>query len=44
MRFLVDANLAPALAEALRQAGHDAIYLRDVGMQGATDPEVFAFA
>lgn len=37
MRFLIDNNLSPLLADALKAAGHDAVHLRDLGMQAATD-------
>ena len=34
----------PAIVELLRDRGHDAVSVHDVGMTGATDPEVLAFA
>ena len=33
MTFLIDDNLPPLLADALKAAGHDAIHLRDVGIR-----------
>jgi len=40
MRFLIDNNMSPLLAESLKAAGHDAVHLRDLGMQAAPDPVV----
>ncbi|MEQ8433838.1 MAG: DUF5615 family PIN-like protein [Oceanicaulis sp.] len=42
MNFVVDQNLPAWLAGWLRDAGHDATHLREIGMQDATDNEVAA--
>jgi predicted nuclease of predicted toxin-antitoxin system len=44
VRFLIDNNLSPVLAELLQAAGHDAVHLRDLGMQAATDQVVLGHA
>ena len=44
MKFLVDAQLPPALAVWLREAGHDANALRDLGLRDAEDAEIWNHA
>ena len=41
MKFRVDNALSPILAEQLRQAGHDAVHVRDYALQTADDDEIF---
>jgi len=44
VRFLIDSALLPIVAGELKQAGHDAVHVRDYGMQSASDIEIFRFA
>lgn len=37
MKFLVDQNLSPLLADELRSAGHDAAHTRDLDLRTADD-------
>lgn len=44
MRILCDESVPYSMAVALRSAGFDAADIRDVGLRGATDDAVLAFA
>jgi predicted nuclease of predicted toxin-antitoxin system len=44
VRFLVDMPLSPALAEALRQAGHDAVHASELGLATAPDASILETA
>jgi predicted nuclease of predicted toxin-antitoxin system len=44
VRFLLDNCLSPSLAAGLREAGHDATHVRDLGLGKADDPTVLALA
>lgn len=37
MKFLIDAQLPPALCLWLRERGHDAVHVRDIGFLDASD-------
>ncbi|MBI5129722.1 MAG: DUF5615 family PIN-like protein [Rhodopseudomonas palustris] len=43
-RFLIDAQLPPALAEAFRHAGFDAVHVADLGLLSATDRQIWSAA
>jgi predicted nuclease of predicted toxin-antitoxin system len=40
VRFLVDQNLSPLVAVGLRDAGHDAVHTRDLGMERSGDATI----
>src|SRR5947207_10403177 len=42
--LLLDMNLPPSVANWLRSEGHDALHVRDLGLSGAPDSEIFARA
>lgn len=44
MKFLVDENLSPRVAELLIKAGHNAVHVRDVQAAGVSDSEVMSRA
>lgn len=41
MKFLIDNALSPLFAEQLRNAGYDAVHVRDLFLQTASDEEIF---
>lgn len=44
MRFLIDANLSPRLANLLSSEGYDAVAVRQVGLADASDNEIMDYA
>lgn len=44
MKLLLDANLSPEVGRRLKEAGHDAIHVGDIGLLTATDPEILQAA
>ncbi|HEU0087809.1 MAG TPA: DUF5615 family PIN-like protein [Pseudonocardiaceae bacterium] len=44
MRFLIDAMFPPRICAALAERGHDAVHVRDLGVDARPDQEVAATA
>jgi predicted nuclease of predicted toxin-antitoxin system len=44
VKFLVDMMLSTRVVEELRNAGHDAVHVREYGLQRALDEEILARA
>jgi predicted nuclease of predicted toxin-antitoxin system len=44
VKLLLDANLSPEIARLLKEAGYDAIHVKDIGLLSAPDPEILQAA
>jgi predicted nuclease of predicted toxin-antitoxin system len=44
VRFLIDANLPPALAYFLKKAGHQAEHVEEIGLRHAKDTSIWNYA
>lgn len=44
LKLLLDENISPRVASGLRYSGYDAVHPREVGLKGARDSEIVAFA
>jgi predicted nuclease of predicted toxin-antitoxin system len=44
VKFIIGQALSPAVATELNRAGHDAVHVRELRMQAASDEEIFDHA
>lgn len=44
LKFLIDEDMPRSTADVLRERGHEALDVRDCGLRGKSDDEVFKFA
>jgi predicted nuclease of predicted toxin-antitoxin system len=44
VKLLLDANLSPEVGRRLKEAGHDAIHVADIGLLTAADPAILQAA
>ncbi|MBI5196521.1 MAG: DUF5615 family PIN-like protein [Nitrospirae bacterium] len=44
MKFLIDNALSPIIAKGLKNAGLEAVHVRDIGMQSSSDIVIFDYA
>jgi predicted nuclease of predicted toxin-antitoxin system len=44
MRFLADAGMSPTTVDCLLAAGHEAVHVRQLGMQRAPDSDILRYA
>lgn len=44
MKFLLDENLSPRIAEILAEVGHDAVHMRDIALRSSPDEQVLEAA
>lgn len=44
LRFLIDEDLPHALTTVFASAGYEALHIRDVGLRGAPDEQIAAYA
>jgi predicted nuclease of predicted toxin-antitoxin system len=44
MRFLLDANMPRTAVEGVQRLGHEAVDVREIGLGGAEDKQIAAYA